>query len=505
MYRQPNIVYTVTRGDSLFSIAKKYGISVEELKEYNGLETNEVFPGQRLAIPISTYKVRPGDSLYSIAKKFQTTEKSIMKLNNLESTNLFVGEVLQIPAYTEGVTLVDSVNIRALPSTQSEILYNMAKGAKLPILDVYDNWYKVKLFNDDEGWVSSELVQFNVYGDMKPVSSIVGFYTLEEGPTLPSSFNSFINNKESLSEVGLFMFRINADDPTSIEKYGGEFTDEDVKQLIEIGHRNNIKMLAVVHNLLYKDGGTTKAKEAVKELLSTKENRKKFIDNLIELIEKYGFDGVNIDIEDVYIEDSDRLSYLYVELAKELKKKGYYLSASIPSRISDEPFNPFSDPFDYKIIGAVVDEFIVMLYNEFGWPGSPPGPAVTTGWMRKVLDYTISRIPRYKVVGAVSVFGFDFNLDTGKTTYVTYDSAIKLAEKYNANIKFSEERQTPYFDYVDDKGQKHQVWFEDERSLYSKINLAYKKGIKGVALWRLGMEDKDIWPMIKEDVVVKRF
>ncbi len=80
-----------------------------------------------------------------------------------------------------------------------------------------------------------------------------------------------------------------------------------------------------------------------------------------------------------------------------------------------------------------------MLYNEHGWPGSGPGPVVSIGWMNRVLNYTITRVPRNKVVAAVSVFGFDFNLTTGRNTYVTYAGAIEIAKRYGKDIIFDEE------------------------------------------------------------------
>ncbi len=298
------------------------------------------------------------------------------------------------------------------------------------------------------------------------------------------------------------MFRLDPDNATSIEKFG-DFTDEYVKDIVDTAHRNNIRVLGVVHNLLYKPGGTTKAKDLVKELVSTKENRAAFINNLIDLIEKYNFDGVNIDIEDVYIEDKDNLSSLYTEMGEELRKKGYFLSASVPSRVSDEPFNPFSDPFDYRAIGNAVDEFIVMLYNEHGWPGSGPGPVVSIGWMDRVLDYAVTRIPRNKIVAAVSVFGFDFNVTTGETTYVTHAQAMEIAKRYGKDIIFDEETKTPMFSYVDENGNNHEVWFENAESIYAKSDLTFNKGIKGIALWRLGMEDDKIWDSMQKDIVVK--
>lgn len=502
MWRQPNVSYIVRQGDSLFTIARSYGITVEQLKDFNGLDSDDLYVGQQILIPVSIYRVQGGDSLYSIARKFNTTVESLMTLNNLNNINLSIGQILYIPLYTEAIMRVNVGNIRENPNINSRVLYRMDRGAKLPIISVYDDWYKVRLFNGTEGFVSRSIVDFKTYGNMKPVVVVDGFYTLEEGEGLPSSYESFVNNKNLISELGLFMFRLDPDNATNIENFG-DFTDDYIKEVVDIAHRNNIRVLGVVHNLLYRPGGTTKAKDLVKSVVSTKENRQIFINNLITLIEKYNFDGVNIDIEDVYIEDKDNLSTLYLEMGEELRKKGYFLSASVPARVSDEPFNPFSDPFDYRAIGNAVDEFIVMLYNEHGWPGSGPGPVVSIGWMDRVLDYAVTRIPRNKIVAAVSVFGFDFNVTTGETTYVTHAQAMEIAERYGKEIIFDEETKTPMFSYVDENGNNHEVWFENAESIYAKSDLAFNKGIKGIALWRLGMEDDKIWDSMQKDIVVK--
>jgi len=489
------ILYTVKPGDTLYLIAQRYGISPEQLKEANLMTSDIIYVGQKLFIPVQYYIVKPGDTLYTIANRFNTTVESIIKLNNLTSPMLMIGQRLQIPLYTEVVVNVDSANVRMGPGYEYPVMTKMAKGARLPVFGVLNNWYKVGLFDGGEGWISRDIVNTYVYGGEDPISTILGFYTLEEGPTLPSSYDSFVNNADVLSEIGLFTYRISAENPTEIEKFG-DFTDEYIDDIVNIAHRQNISVLPVVHNLLY---------PGVNKMVSSKQNRDALIQNIIELIEKYDFDGVNIDIEDVNLEDSENLSKFYTELGMELDKKGYILSASVPSRVSDEPFNPFSDPFDYGKIGEAVDEFVVMLYNEHGWPGSPPGPAVSIGWMERVLNYTMTKMPKEKIVAAVSVFGFDFNLTTGKNTYVTYQMAMDLAQKYDKEVMFDEETKTPMFSYVDEEGNEHEVWFENEESIKAKIDLAWKLGIKGIALWRLGMEDPEMWNMLREDVVVKKF
>jgi spore germination protein YaaH len=502
-YKMGKIIYIVQLGDSLYSISKTFNITVDELKQANLLTEDFVYPGQKLIIPSEFYIVQPGDSLYSISRKFNTTVQSIVALNKLDSYFLTLGQQLLIPVYTEVIVNVDMADIYSGPGTNYKIISQMKKNAKLPVLKENKNWYNVRLFDGSDGWIYGESVMLRVYDGKRPIVSILGFYTLEEGPQLPSSFESFVSNVQSISELGLFLYRLKQSNPLEIEKFG-EFTDQYVKDLVTIAHRNNIKIIPVVHNLLYKNGSTKISKDLVSKMVSTKENRSIFINNVIQLIEKFNFGGVNIDIEDVYIEDSSKLSDFYTELGNELHKKGYYLSASVPSRVSDEPFNPFSDPFDYGAIGKAVDEFVVMLYNEHGWPGSGPGPVVSIGWMDRVLKYTLTKMLPQKVVAAVSVFGFDFNLTTGKNTYVTYEIAMDIAKKYNKQVIFDEKTQTPMFAYVDEQQNKHEVWFENTESIFAKCKKAWDLGIKGIALWRLGMEDSSMWNMFGKDVIVKK-
>ena len=94
------VEYTVSKGDTLYSIAKKYNVSVSNLLQANNLNSSILSVGQVLKIPsaVSTtsYTVVKGDSLYSIAKKFNTTVDSIKKKNQLSSNTLMIGQVLQI-------------------------------------------------------------------------------------------------------------------------------------------------------------------------------------------------------------------------------------------------------------------------------------------------------------------------------------------------------------------------------------------------------------------------
>ena len=111
--------YVVKSGDSLYSIARKYNTTVDELKRLNNLSSNVLNIGQVLKIPSSessntgsntgvsnTYVVKSGDSLYSIARKYNTTVDEIKRLNNLTSNLLSIGQVLKIPSGSSTNTYV---------------------------------------------------------------------------------------------------------------------------------------------------------------------------------------------------------------------------------------------------------------------------------------------------------------------------------------------------------------------------------------------------------------
>lgn len=101
-YQEPEINvpsngYIVEKGDTLYSIALKNGISVSELLEANNLNSNTLSIGQILVIPNKiNYVVEKGDTLYGIARKFNTTVEKIKNDNNLISNTLSIGQILVI-------------------------------------------------------------------------------------------------------------------------------------------------------------------------------------------------------------------------------------------------------------------------------------------------------------------------------------------------------------------------------------------------------------------------
>lgn len=95
-----NVVYTIQRGDTLWSISRRFNTTVTVIKSYNNLTSDLLSIGQQLIIPdtndITTYTVQKGDTLWSIANRFNTTVADIKSLNNLSSNLISIGQVLKI-------------------------------------------------------------------------------------------------------------------------------------------------------------------------------------------------------------------------------------------------------------------------------------------------------------------------------------------------------------------------------------------------------------------------
>ncbi len=185
-----NNVYTVQKGDSLYSIARKYNVDVNALKQANNLSSNLLSIGQVLIIPTGTedyilYKVVSGDSLYSIAKKYGITMQEIMDFNNLGSTILTVGQVLKIPvAYEEEI-----------PST-SEVTYTVKSGDNLYSIARKYNVTVSDLMNYNN--LTSNLLSIGQVIRIPSNTSSSTTYTVKNGDTLYSIARKYNTSVDSI-------------------------------------------------------------------------------------------------------------------------------------------------------------------------------------------------------------------------------------------------------------------------------------------------------------------
>ena len=124
--------YTVKKGDTLYSISKAYNVPIDLLKSANNLTSNTLSVGQQLVIPSTTsnyqtYTVKRGDTLYSIAREFGVSIDELMRVNNLSSSVLSIGQNLVIPTNTS------NINYKTYVVQKGDTLYSIARNFNVSV------------------------------------------------------------------------------------------------------------------------------------------------------------------------------------------------------------------------------------------------------------------------------------------------------------------------------------------------------------------------------------
>lgn len=183
--------YTVQKGDTLYGISSQFGVSVDDIKKANSLNSNVINVGQILNIPTvpnSNYVVKPGDTLYSIAKKYNTTIDLIIMANNLTSNTLRVGQVLLIPD-----NIPDNTGYTYYIVKKGDSLYSIAKKNNTEVSEIISlNNLKSNLLSIGQVLkIPSKVI------DLQP-SAIYTPYTVKKGDSLYSIAS---NNGISMLEL----------------------------------------------------------------------------------------------------------------------------------------------------------------------------------------------------------------------------------------------------------------------------------------------------------------
>lgn len=217
--------------------------------------------------------------------------------------------------------------------------------------------------------------------------------------------------------------------------------------------------------------------------------RRRHVDAVTRLVADHGFAGIQIDYEGLTPADGPDFSAFVTALGAALHGIGRVLYVTVHPRADDAGYGPQSRSHDYAEIARAADRVVLMAYD-WHWETSPPGPIAPYDWVRSVVQYTITQIPREKVVLGVALYGYDWV--GSAATPLTWSDATALAAAHGARIDWDDASRTSHFTYTAD-GAPHEVWFEDGRSVDAKLSLAQQFQLGGIAFWRLGGEDPSIW------------
>lgn len=216
------------------------------------------------------------------------------------------------------------------------------------------------------------------------------------------------------------------------------------------------------------------------------------LNNLVNIVRRAGYAGVNFDIEGVPAADRQAYTDFITQAAALLHGIGAKISVAVPSETATDLGQWWDAAYDYPALGSVVDQLIMMAYD-YHYAGGSPGPISPISWDRAVIAYASSVMPANKVILGMPVYGYIWNAATDAGTAYWESGMQNQAHAFGATIVHNDSADEATFTYSTG-GATYVGWFVDAQGAADRIQLAHQTGIGGVMAWRLDYGSPDWWP-----------
>ncbi len=224
--------------------------------------------------------------------------------------------------------------------------------------------------------------------------------------------------------------------------------------------------------------------ETVHRILTTPAKKEKLINDIVALLKKYDFAGINVDLEELVETDNT----LLVSFQKELYEKLHANNLLVTQDVI-----PFNDDYNFKALAKYNDYLILMAYDEHH-DESEAGPISSQRWIQAALDKMDDLVPAGKIILGMAGFGYDWKLHSKKKAEsVTYQEALANARESDAIVDFDNDTYNLHYQYYDSVDSLHEVHFTDAATSFNTLRFATEYRLAGTALWRLGSEDSRMW------------
>ncbi len=423
------IIHKVKAGNTLWKVANQYGVSVSELQKENKLTSTEINVGQNLKIP-QKYKIH----------------------------KVVSGDTLWKISTKYKVTTSDLTKLNNLHTVTLKV------GQKLKIPDYY---YQVQLLDGKKGWIKTSQLQ------KKTQKPIVMSWTHN---------GSKENYTQQIKQPNL-----NVVSPRSYTlKDSGNFVSVSADaKFVQNAHKQGKQVWQLIGNQF--DPVLTGS------VLGNTKKRQKLVSTLRDSLVKTKSDGINVDFENIDPKNKKDFVLFIGELKKALKPHGIKVSVDV-TRENEDPF--WSKSLDRKALGKIADYIIIMGYDEH-WGGSPVAGSVSSlPWIKEGTKLLMKEVPAHKIILAVPFYTREWVTDLSTKKVKSHDRTMaevnKIISSHKLKKVWDKKTQQNYVEYTS-KGEKHQIWIEDKKSMKLRIDLVKQNHLGGVSAWYLGSETPDIW------------
>ncbi len=288
----------------------------------------------------------------------------------------------------------------------------------------------------------------------------------------------YVANTKGLNVISPTWFKLNDNE--------GGFTSFATQKYVDKAHDMGLEVWALVENIEYHDSIDMYA------ILSSTSTRTVLIENLMNEVVQYGIDGINVDFEQISMDCAEHYTEFIRELSIACRVNGVVLS------IDNYVPTAYTNHYNRKEQGLVADYVVIMGYDEHYAGSSEAGSVASIDFVEDGISQTVAEVPANKVINAIPLYT---RIWQTKGTEVS-SQAVSMATvreylaAHQLETTWDEETCQNYGEYTDGESL-YQVWVEDDKSIEVKLNVMENYGIAGVAFWRLGFDQPDIWDVVE--------
>ena len=385
------------------------------------------------------------------------------------------------------VTAGKKAAVRYRGGIKSPVLEYVSKGDRLEYVDDIDEWIKVTTVSGYTGYVKKSEVSdtFEYVREQKAVEEH-NFLLKNEKITLAwfqvsgTAGNSSIdNNMSTISGVNVIA-------PTwySVTDESGNMSSYASADFVSKMHQRGIDVWALVSDF---DTNVDFA-----QLYSSKAARTNMVNKLVGEAKSYGFDGINLDYENIksaYAKD-------YLQFVRELsvvcERNGIVLSTD---NYKPEAYNRC---YNLKEQSKFVDYVIVMAYDEH-YAGTDAGSVASLPFVKEAVEDTVQLVGKEHVIAGIPFYTRIWTTTDGNTTSraVGMQAAVDQLNSDGQVALWNDDCGQYVASYTVGNATR-QIWFEEEKSIEAKMQVIQENNVAGVAGWKLGLEKSSVWPVISK-------
>lgn len=426
-------------------------------------------------------------------------EEVLISAEFLQLFESFVYEFYPTPnrmlLFTDAVTYPEAVvtketKIRVLGGVKSEIVADLATDDRIYILEEMEKWSKVVSADGYMGYIENK--RFEKEGEVvkTPVPEQVadgytpmlmedvinmGFHQVFSQKA-NDTFESSVKDAAGMNVIAPTWFRVK-DDEGTLESIAD-------KNYVQKAHEKGMKVWAVYTDVDYSVD--------LEGILGVTAKRRALVDSMVAYALEYGIDGINVDFETVKTETGADFAQFLRELSIQTHANQLVLSVcNYAPTASTEHYNRAEQ-------GLVADYVVVMGYDEHWATSEVAGSVASIDFVEGGIQRTIEAgVAANRIINAIPFYTRLWKTENGQVSSEVkgMSAAKKWAEENGAELIW-DNMTCQYYAEAQVDGVYYQIWLEEEESIQTKLNVMKSNGVAGVAEWKLGFEEPEIWEII---------